>query len=414
MADRLPLSVWPCAQQPARIQRRDRYVAESTAHPGKMLPELARRAIEAFSRPRDIVLDPMCGIGTSLVEAVHLDRDAIGVEYEPRWAALAEGNVALAEALGATGRGNVWLGDARHMHSLLPRTLHGRCALLLTSPPYGSSVHGQVRVDAGMLVKSDVSYSDDFGQPGACQECRADRRTPRDLRCVHHPAPPRRDRCRNYAAVAARRSADRLPGRCTRRGQGRRLRPAAAARRAAGRSQRRPAGPAGLVLSASAGTQGPGGWPSASGHRSRGRARPQEAMTPDACRSALAPNAGAGGAPAVPSPESGHLAEGAAPAPPRRPQRRGSLPCALGPRRPAGPGSTPRAGAASGVDLSTASRPPRPDEDREDATATSGNNALPPGAMRPLARALLAAAIDLHTDLRLLPDQRRDECHRRS
>jgi modification methylase len=161
MADRLPLSVWPCAQQPARIQRRDRYVAESTAHPGKMLPELARRAIETFSRPRDIVLDPMCGIGTSLVEAVHLGRDAIGVEYEPRWAALAEGNVALAEALGAAGRGSVWLGDARQMQSLLPRALHGRCALALTSPPYGSSVHGQVRVEAGMLLKSDVRYSDD-------------------------------------------------------------------------------------------------------------------------------------------------------------------------------------------------------------------------------------------------------------
>ena len=161
VVDRLPISVWPCAQQPARIQRRDRYVAESTAHPGKMLPELARRAIEVFSRPRDIVLDPMCGIGTSLVEAVHLDRDAIGVEYEPRWAALAEGNVALAEALGAKGRGNVWLGDARQMQSLLPQTLHGRCALVLTSPPYGSSVHGQVRVEAGVLVKSDVRYSDD-------------------------------------------------------------------------------------------------------------------------------------------------------------------------------------------------------------------------------------------------------------
>jgi DNA modification methylase len=30
-----------------------------------------------------VVLDPMCGIGTTLVEAVHLGRHAIGVEYEP-------------------------------------------------------------------------------------------------------------------------------------------------------------------------------------------------------------------------------------------------------------------------------------------------------------------------------------------
>ena len=159
--DRLPLSVWPCAQQPARIQRRDRYVPESTAHPGKMLPELARLAITAFTRAGDLVLDPMCGIGTTLVEAVHLGRHAVGIEYEPRWAELAEGNVALAEALGATGKANVWLGDARHMQSLLPRSLHGRCAMVLTSPPYGSSVHGRVRVEGGVLVKRDLSYSND-------------------------------------------------------------------------------------------------------------------------------------------------------------------------------------------------------------------------------------------------------------
>ncbi len=105
----------------------------------------------------------MCGIGTTLVEAVHLGRDAVGVEYEPRWAEVAEGNVALAEALGATGRGDVWLGDARQLPALLPNALHGRCAMVLTSPPYGSSVHGRVRVEAGVLVKRDVSYSDDAG-----------------------------------------------------------------------------------------------------------------------------------------------------------------------------------------------------------------------------------------------------------
>lgn len=161
MADQLPLSVWPCAQQPSRLQHRDRYVPESIAHPAKMLPELASRAIEAFSRPGELVLDPMCGIGTTLVEAVHLGRDAVGVEYEPRWAEVAEGNVALAETFGGTGRGDVWLGDARHMPSVLPQSLQGRCAMVLTSPPYGNSVHGQVRVEQGVLIKSDLSYSDD-------------------------------------------------------------------------------------------------------------------------------------------------------------------------------------------------------------------------------------------------------------
>jgi hypothetical protein len=54
-----------------------------TAHPGKILPELARHAILTYRQIRELVLDPMCGIGTTLVEAV-LGRRAIGVELEPR------------------------------------------------------------------------------------------------------------------------------------------------------------------------------------------------------------------------------------------------------------------------------------------------------------------------------------------
>jgi hypothetical protein len=35
----------------------------------------------------------MCGIGTTLVEALHQDRRAIGVEYETRWAEIARTNI---------------------------------------------------------------------------------------------------------------------------------------------------------------------------------------------------------------------------------------------------------------------------------------------------------------------------------
>jgi modification methylase len=88
----LPLSVWPAAQQTAPAQRAGRYLPESTAHPAKMLPAIARHAIAAYTQPGELVVDPMCGIGTTLVEAAHLGRDAIGVEYEPRWAELARAN----------------------------------------------------------------------------------------------------------------------------------------------------------------------------------------------------------------------------------------------------------------------------------------------------------------------------------
>ena len=158
----VPLSVWLTGQQPSRVQRTGRYVPASVAHPGKMLPAIAAQAITDYTEPGDLVLDPMCGIGTSLVEATHLGRDAVGVEYEPPWAQLARRNLHHARAQGATGHGTVHQGDARQISSLLDPELAGRVALVLTSPPYGSSLHGQVTARPGTgVAKRDYRYSRD-------------------------------------------------------------------------------------------------------------------------------------------------------------------------------------------------------------------------------------------------------------
>ena len=143
----LRLSVWPTAQRDARAQRRGRYLPESTAHPAKMLPAIAATAIARYTQPGDLVADPMCGIGTTLVEAVHQGRDGLGFEYEERWATIAAANVAHARAQGATGAGQVIRGDARQLPALLPPGIAGRVVLVVTSPPYGRSVHGQVRAE---------------------------------------------------------------------------------------------------------------------------------------------------------------------------------------------------------------------------------------------------------------------------
>ena len=160
MEDVTTLSVWPVAQQTAREQRRGRYLPDSTAHPGKMLPELARAIIRAYSDPGELVLDPMCGIGTTLVEAIHLDRDAVGVELEPRWTAIAAGNVTLAREQGARAHALCLQGDARRLGSGLLDELGGAVPLILTSPPYGPSLHGQVKAGHGRPVeKWDDRYS---------------------------------------------------------------------------------------------------------------------------------------------------------------------------------------------------------------------------------------------------------------
>ena len=160
-----PLSVWPTAQHDARTQRQGRYLPESTAHPGKMLPAIAAIAIARYTKPGDLVADPMCGIGTTLVEAVHLGRDGLGVEYEHRWARVAAANIGHARRHGAAGAAEVIHGDARQLDRLLPPGTAGQAALILTSPPYGPSIHGQVKAEAraggGKVAKWDNRYGTD-------------------------------------------------------------------------------------------------------------------------------------------------------------------------------------------------------------------------------------------------------------
>lgn len=161
----MPYSIWNTAPTTAPMQRRGRYLPGSAAHPAKMLPAIAAHAIRRYTQPGDLVLDPMCGIGTTLVEALHLHRDALGVEYEHRWADLARANAEHARQHTRRGTAHVVHGDARHLTDLIDPRYHGHIALALTSPPYGASVHGQVRStkETGTpgVIKTNWRYSRD-------------------------------------------------------------------------------------------------------------------------------------------------------------------------------------------------------------------------------------------------------------
>lgn len=49
-------------------------------YPARFSPVFVRKAIELFTRAGDTVLDPFCGGGTAIVEAIRLGRRAIGVD----------------------------------------------------------------------------------------------------------------------------------------------------------------------------------------------------------------------------------------------------------------------------------------------------------------------------------------------
>src|SRR5580698_6642803 len=52
-------------------------------YPARFSPTFARAAIETFTRPGQLILDPHVGGGTSLVEARATGREAVGVDISP-------------------------------------------------------------------------------------------------------------------------------------------------------------------------------------------------------------------------------------------------------------------------------------------------------------------------------------------
>jgi SAM-dependent methyltransferase len=71
------------------------------SYAGRLHPSIARGAVGAFSAPGETVVDPFCGSGTVLVEAMGLGRRAVGVDASPLGVAIARVRTTL---LGEAGR----------------------------------------------------------------------------------------------------------------------------------------------------------------------------------------------------------------------------------------------------------------------------------------------------------------------
>ncbi|MDA8292205.1 MAG: DNA methyltransferase [Actinomycetota bacterium] len=160
----MPLAVWPVAQTSAQYQRAGRYLPGCAEHPAKMLPELARRIVAEYSSPGALVVDVMAGIATTVVEAALLGRRAIGVEVEPRWAALATANLDHMLDPGQRHLAEVRVGDARRLGDVAG-DLTGTVDLVCTSPPYACDVGNMDKTNwgaGGDLCPTDTrNYSTD-------------------------------------------------------------------------------------------------------------------------------------------------------------------------------------------------------------------------------------------------------------
>lgn len=129
-------SVWPTGSVGLDTQFNQRGYHEATrTDPALMPPAIAEHAIATLTRRNDIVLDPDCGAGTTVVEALRAGRHAIGLTGQHRWWRLTRTNVTAVKARGAPVDGMVLVFGRRPgtVSAAENAGLTGGIALLLTS-----------------------------------------------------------------------------------------------------------------------------------------------------------------------------------------------------------------------------------------------------------------------------------------
>ena len=117
------------------------YPKESVAHPAKINQFLLEYLISHYTKKGEVILDPMCGTGSTVVLSMLNNRNAIGVDLEAKftgWATQAVETVEREQTLTPKGKGLVICGDSRKLSEVLKE--HGeKISSVLFSPPYASS-----------------------------------------------------------------------------------------------------------------------------------------------------------------------------------------------------------------------------------------------------------------------------------
>jgi DNA modification methylase len=128
-----------------------RDVRDKSQHPATFPIALARRVIELFTHRGELVVDPFVGSGTTLVAAQDLARNALGLDLQPEFVALARRRI----GAGSEEHGQLCVcDDARSAPSYLRA---GTVSLIVTSPPYSNLLNRPRRNKSrrGDLRKND-------------------------------------------------------------------------------------------------------------------------------------------------------------------------------------------------------------------------------------------------------------------
>ena len=107
---------------------------DKDVHPAVMPIALAKHAVELFTHKGELVLDPFNGIGTTLLAAKDLDRNAVGFDINPKYCRISKQRLAQSKLAGGSTQ-IVVCDDALN----IPAHVESESVqLIFTSPPYAN------------------------------------------------------------------------------------------------------------------------------------------------------------------------------------------------------------------------------------------------------------------------------------
>jgi len=140
--------------------QRGSWATHNSKYRGNFAPQIARNIIEMYCEKGDIILDPMVGAGTTLIEAKLLVRNALGMDINPQAIELTK--TALRFKHHPPSQQKVKVGDARDLSFLKDDSFD----LVLTHPPYMNIIRysdGKIEGDLSNIA-SLPKFCDEIGK----------------------------------------------------------------------------------------------------------------------------------------------------------------------------------------------------------------------------------------------------------
>ena len=130
----------------------------ATHHPkfrGNWAPQIPRNLILRYSKPKDLILDQMCGCGTTLIECKLTGRNALGFDINPKMVEMTMGSLKF-DVGGEIPETEikVRVGDARNLKDVKDNSID----LIATHPPYADIIkysEGQIDGDLSNIHSID-------------------------------------------------------------------------------------------------------------------------------------------------------------------------------------------------------------------------------------------------------------------